>query len=99
MHNNTHSAPVFCNFKNHMSQHCGHAVVIVAESFVKLAQLYTLSPALFALFMNRANFVHKLNTANFHLSSGSSQAIYLLRQLKFSTFSTMPINTTNLIKE
>jgi hypothetical protein len=68
----------------------------------KLINICTLSTHYDVFLDFRTTFVHKLNTGLGYLSATFSQALNYLNpsyNFNFYTLSTMPINTTNLIKE
>lgn len=82
-----------------MLKGCGLAVKNFGENMSKTFLLYTFSPAVFINIVKRTIIVHRINTALSFLSAFFSQAFSRYCPPYVSTFSTNPINTTNLIKD
>jgi hypothetical protein len=96
MHSASFSVSRFlCSALKSVSYCCEFGVQKLGDSLGRSLNVYTLSTNHNNFVVNRAIFVHKLNTGFCYLSAAYSQAFCLFVLPCVSTFSTMPINTTN----
>jgi hypothetical protein len=78
-----------------MHNACGLTVQKLGDNLGRSLNVYTLSTSHNRLVVKRAVFLHKLNTGFCYLSAAYSQVFCLFVLPCVSTFSTVPINTTN----
>jgi hypothetical protein len=86
---------LLCSALKSVSYCCEFGVQKLGDNLGRSLNVYTLSTNYNKLVVKRAVFLHKLSTGFCYLSAAYSQFFCLFVLPCVSTFSTVPINTTN----